>query len=63
MFRLAVILFVLAATVLAGVVVTALLSANIYDRTLLASGALAGVVIAIPVAWVVARQLMTLTRR
>jgi hypothetical protein len=63
MFRLAVIVFVLAATVLAGVVVTALLSASIYDRTMLASGALAGVVVAIPVAWLVARQLYTLTRQ
>ena len=62
MFRLAAIVYVLCATVLAGAAVTAMLSSGMFDRTMLASAAIAGAVVALPVAWVVARQLLTLTR-
>lgn len=63
MFRLAAIVYVLAAAAFAGAVVTALLTANIFDRTSLASGAVAGAIVAIPAAWLIARQLYTLTRQ
>jgi hypothetical protein len=63
MFRLTAIVYVLCATVLSGVAVTALLASNVFDRMMLASGAVSGAVIAVPVAWLVARQLYTLTRQ
>lgn len=63
MFRLAAIVYVLCATVLAGVAVTALLSINVLDRMMLVSGAVSGAVVAIPAAWLIARQLYALTRQ
>jgi hypothetical protein len=63
MFRLAAIVYVLCATVLSGAAVTALLASNVFDRMMLVSGALSGAVIAIPAAWLIARQLYTLTRQ
>lgn len=63
MFRLAAIMYVLVAAAFAGVAVTALLSTGIFDRALLAGGAVAGAVVAIPAAWLIARQLYALTRQ
>lgn len=63
MFRLTAIVYVLTAAAFAGAVVTALLSANVFDRTLLAGGAISGAVVALPAAWLIARQLFTLTRQ
>jgi hypothetical protein len=57
MFRLSAMIYVLAATVLAGVAVTALLSMNMYERWQLAGGAAAGAVIAIPVAWLIGKHI------
>lgn len=63
MFRLAAIVYVLCATVLCGAAVTALLASNVLDRMMLVSGALSGAVVAVPAAWLIARQLYTLTRQ
>lgn len=63
MFRLAAIIYVLVSVALAGAFVTALLSANIFDRMSLAGAAVAGAVIAMPIAWLIAKQMLALTRR
>jgi len=63
MFRLAVVIYVLVSVALAGAFVTALLSANIFDRMSLAGAAVAGAVVAVPIAWLIARQMFAVTRR
>ena len=63
MFRLAAIVYVLTAAAFAGAVVTALLTANVFDRMSLAAGAVGAAVAALPAAWLIARQLYTLTRQ
>ncbi len=62
MFRLIAILYVLVATVLAGVAVTAVLSLGHFGRSDIALSALVGAVIALPVAWVVGKHIFALTR-
>ncbi|MCD2173139.1 hypothetical protein [Rhizobium sp. C4] len=62
MFRLIAILYVLVATVFAGVAVTAVLSLGHFGRSDIALSALAGAVIALPVAWLVGRHVFALTR-
>ncbi|HWU63661.1 MAG TPA: hypothetical protein VN112_16705 [Ensifer sp.] len=62
MFRLIAILYVLVATVLAGVFVTAVLSLGHFGRADIALSALAGAVVALPVAWIVGKHLFALTR-
>lgn len=57
MLRLAAVIYVLAFTVLAGGIITALLTINRVAAQDLSLGALAGAVLALPVAWVVARQI------
>ncbi len=56
MFRLAAILWVLIATVLAGSAVTALLTLNMMEPVQIAGGAIAGALVAIPVAWIVGKS-------
>lgn len=63
MFRLTAIVYVLTATAIAGTVVTGLLTANVFDRASLAMGAVAGAIVAMPAAWLIARQLYSLTRQ
>lgn len=63
MFRLAAVIYVLVAAAFAGAVVTALLSASVFDRMSLAGGAIAGALVAIPAAWLIAKQLYGLTRQ
>ncbi|HZG29734.1 hypothetical protein SAMN05421890_3654 [Ensifer adhaerens] len=62
MFRLIAILYVLVATVLAGIAVTAVLSLGHFGRSDIALSALAGAVVALPVAWIVGKRLFVLTR-
>ena len=62
MFRLIAILYVLVATVLAGVAVTAMLSLGHFGRADIALSALAGAVVALPVAWIVGKHLFAATR-
>jgi hypothetical protein len=62
MFRLIAILYVLVATVLAGIFVTAVLSLGHFGRSDIALSALAGAVIALPVSWIVGKRLFALTR-
>lgn len=62
MFRLIAILYVLVATVLAGIAVTAVLSLGHFGRSDIALSALAGAVVALPVAWIVGKHLFVLTR-
>jgi hypothetical protein len=59
MFRLAAMVYVLAATVLAGVAVTALLSMKMMEGWQIASAAIGGAVVALPVAWIVGKQIYT----
>ncbi len=56
MFRLAAILWVLIATVLAGSAVTALLTLNMMEPVQIAGGAIAGALVAIPVAWIIGKN-------
>ena len=63
MFRLAAIIYVLVASALAGILVTALLATQIYDGTKIASVAIAGAVLAVPAAWLIARQISATIRR
>ncbi|MBX9455970.1 MAG: hypothetical protein KL863_08075 [Rhizobium sp.] len=63
MFRLTAIVYVLTATAIAGTIVTGLLTANVFDRASLAVGAVAGAIVALPAAWLIARQLLSLTRQ
>jgi hypothetical protein len=57
MFRLAAILYVLIATVLAGVAVTTLLTLKMMEPWQIAGGAVCGALVAIPVAWLISRQI------
>lgn len=57
MFRLAAVLWVLIATVLAGSAVTALLSLNMLDAKQIAGAAVAGAVIAAPIAWMLGKKI------
>ena len=54
---LAVIVYVMAAPVLAGAIVTALLSMPGYSTSSIGIGALVGALLAVPVAWVVTKQI------
>jgi len=56
MIRLAAVLYVLIFTVLAGVGVTALLSMNLFVASQIVWVALASLIVALPITWVVARQ-------
>lgn len=55
-------IYVLAAPTLAGSIVVAVLSLSHYSTTMLVGGALAGFVLALPVAWVVSGQLKSSMR-
>lgn len=57
MFRLAAMIYVLTATVFAGVAVTAVLTMNMFHGWQIATAAIAGAVLALPVAWVIGRQI------
>ncbi|WP_413870452.1 CTP synthetase [Albidovulum sp.] len=59
MFRLFLILYTLAATVLAGSAIIAALTMNHFDVRSIIVAALAGVVVAVPVAWTIAKKLST----
>lgn len=62
MFRLTAILYVLVATVFAGIGVTAVLALGHFGRSDIALSALAGALIALPVSWVIGRRIFVLTR-
>jgi hypothetical protein len=55
MFRLIAMMYVICATVLMGVAVTALLAAGMANGAQIAGAALVGAVLALPVAWLVGR--------
>ncbi|WP_137157959.1 hypothetical protein [Rhizobium sp. FKL33] len=57
MFRLVAMIYVLCATVLMGTAVTALLAMRMTNGSEIAGAALAGAVLALPVAWLVGRQI------
>lgn len=57
MSRLFMIIYTLAASVLAGAAVVAALTMNRFDVASIVTAALAGAVVAIPVAWVVAKRI------
>ncbi|MCO6185666.1 hypothetical protein [Rhizobium sp. L1K21] len=57
MFRLAAVLWVLVSTALAGAIVTALLSLNMFEGTKIAGGALIGAIVALPIAWLLGKKL------
>ncbi|MDH6267897.1 putative membrane-anchored protein [Rhizobium sp. SG_E_25_P2] len=64
MFRLVAMIYVLVATVMMGTAVTALLSVRMSEGWQIGGAALAGAVLAIPVAWLVGRQIYnTIGRR
>jgi hypothetical protein len=52
-------IYVLTATVFAGAAVTALLSARMVEGWMIASAAIAGAVVALPVAWLIGKQIYT----
>ncbi|WP_413875093.1 hypothetical protein [Albidovulum sp.] len=59
MFRLYLIVYTLAATVLAGSAIVATLTMNHFDFKSIIVAALAGVAVAVPVAWTIAKRLST----
>jgi hypothetical protein len=64
MFRLIAMIYVLCATVMMGSAVTALLAARMTHGSQIAGAALAGAVLALPVAWLIGRQIYnTIGRR
>jgi hypothetical protein len=62
MFRLIAVLYVLVATTLAGIGVTAVLALGMFTRTHIAGAALAGAVLALPVAWLAGKRLYRAVR-
>ena len=60
MFSLRMAVYLLVAPTLAGAFVIALLTANMVTATYIAVGAIAGAVVAIPIAWVLANRLNNL---
>lgn len=62
MYRLVIVLYVLLSVTLAGIAVTAVLSLGHFGRGDIALSALAGALIAAPVAWLVAKRIFSLTR-
>ncbi|MEI2807924.1 hypothetical protein [Albidovulum sp.] len=59
MFRLFLILYTLAATVLAGSAIIAALTMNLVDLQSIIAAAAAGAAVAVPVAWMIAKRLST----
>lgn len=59
MFRLIAVLYVLIATTLAGVAVTAVLALNMFDSAHIAGAAAVGALVALPVSWFVGKRLFT----
>lgn len=59
MFRLFLILYTLAATVLAGSAIIAALTINLVDLQSIIAAAAAGAAVAVPVAWMIAKRLST----
>lgn len=59
MLKLGLVIFIMAAPVLAGTLMTAVLTFPGYTTRLLVGAGLCGFVIAIPVAWLVARQIVS----
>jgi hypothetical protein len=57
MFRLFGIIYALAGPTLAGIIITAALTMNKFDTTSMIYSAAAGFLVAIPVAWIVAKQI------
>jgi xanthine/uracil permease len=55
--RLALLVYIMAAPTLAGIIVTALLTAGLTGRYHILIGGLIGFVVAIPAAWAVGRQI------
>jgi hypothetical protein len=62
MYRLVAVLYVLLSVTLAGIGVTVVLSLGHLTRTEIALSALAGAIVAIPLAWIVGKRLYALTR-
>lgn len=62
MYRLIAVLYVLLGVTFAGIGVTAILSLGHFGRTDIALAALAGAVVALPVAWLVGKHIFALTR-
>lgn len=63
MFRLAVMIYVLAGTALAGSAVIAVLTMNMVSAWEISAAAVAGAVVAIPVSWLIAKQIDANFRR
>jgi hypothetical protein len=59
MFRLFLILYTLAATVLAGSAIIAALTMNLVDLQSIIAAAAVGAAVAVPVAWMIAKRLST----
>jgi hypothetical protein len=60
--KIALLVYVMAAPTLAGMIVTAMLTAGTTGRYQIPIGALIGFVVAVPVAWSVGRQIARRTR-
>ncbi|APH73718.1 hypothetical protein [Aquibium oceanicum] len=62
MLKLPLVVYVLVAPVMMGVFLTALLTMDLhrFDATTIAAAAVAGALVAIPVAWIVSRKIATL---
>lgn len=57
MYRLIAVLYVLLSVTLAGIAVTAVLALNMFSATHISLAALAGAIVAIPVAWIVGKHI------
>ncbi|MFP1632162.1 hypothetical protein ACLB6G_10520 [Zhengella sp. ZM62] len=55
-------IYILVAPTVAGILIVALLSMNMFDSQKIIMAAIAGAVIAIPVSWFVSRQILALTK-
>ena len=55
-------IYILAAPTIMGVLIVALLTMNMFERQKIILAAIAGAVIALPVSWIVSRQILALTK-
>ena len=54
-------IYILTAPTIMGILIVALLSMNMFDSTKISLAAIAGMIVALPISWVVAKRILALT--
>ena len=54
-------IYILTAPTIMGILIVALLSMNMFDSTKISLAAIAGMIVALPISWVVGKRILALT--